>query len=432
VARDRIILFTRYPEPGATKTRLIPALGREGAADIHRALTEHALRKANAFTDADTEVHWTGGDEPAMRAWLPASVLRRQCEGDLGARMLNALVTAFAEGAARAVVVGSDCPDLGPETYDAAFDALDSHDLVLGPATDGGYYLIGARASAADPLPSLFTGMPWGTATVFRETVHRAEKAGLSRARTAMLADVDLPEDLRLWERHSPECARPRLSVIIPALNEAERISTTIFGLIHEPGIEIIVADGGSTDATREVVCPFGIRILMTPRGRANQMNFAAAHASSDTLLFLHADTRLPPDYLDRIHRILDQPGVAAGAFKFRTDFDSTSMRVVTTFANLRARLFELPYGDQGLFLRTETFRRAGGFASMHIMEDYEFVRRVRRWGRIAIDDAPAITSGDRWRTLGVWRTTLRNARIVALYALGVAPERLREIYRRP
>jgi rSAM/selenodomain-associated transferase 2 len=219
--------------------------------------------------------------------------------------------------------------------------------------------------------------------------------------------------------------------VIIPAFNEAGRIGNTLSGLISYPDTEIIVADGGSTDATREVVCPFGIRILTSPLGRARQMNFAAAYASAETLLFLHADTRLQPDYCDRIERILEQPGVAAGAFRFQTDFDSPSMRMVTAFTNLRARLFELPYGDQGLFLRTATFRRAGGFAPMPIMEDYEMVRRLRRWGRIAIDDAPAITSGDRWRTLGVWRTTLRNARIVAMHSLGVAPERLRDLYRR-
>ncbi len=431
-ARDRIIVFTRYPVPGATKTRMIPALGPDGAAMLHRALTEHTLQQARRFAAAEIEVHWTGGDEESMRAWIAGPLrIRKQCEGDLGARMTHALLSAFDEGVARAVLVGCDSPDLGPETYEAAFAALSRVDVVIGPAADGGYYLIGARAAAADRLHPLFADIDWGTDRVLEQTLSRIGRAGLTYTRTAVLDDIDRPEDLRVWDRHRDPAAKPWLSVIIPALNEAVRIGATLESIANSNDIEIIVVDGGSTDGTPAIAAERGARVYEAPRGRAHQMNLGAAKAAGEILLFLHADTRLPVGHATAIRECLARPGAIAGAFSFATDLDSPAMRLVTAFAAVRARMFELPYGDQGLFVPADVFRRAGGFPTMPIMEDFEFVRRLRRFGHIEIADRVAVTSGDRWRRLGVWRTTLRNARIVTLYLLGTKPEQLLRIYRR-
>jgi len=429
---NRIILFTRFPEPGKTKTRLIPALGAEGAASLHRRLTEHALREADRVDAAEIEVDWTGGDAASMRAWLGDEVRQReQVEGDLGVRMAAALRAAFAEGAPRALVAGCDCPDLGLETYAAAFDALQEHDLVIGPATDGGYYLIGLRSTASHALPVLFSQMEWSTSHVLSDTVVRARNAGLRLAQLAPLDDVDLPDDLPVWERCSGETPRPALSVIVCALNDAARLNDTLLAIGRSGDMEVIVADGGSDDGTQDIAQGHGARVLSTPRGRAAQFNLGAAKAAGDTLLFLHADTRVPRTFREDVRECLSRADTAAGAFRFATDFNSPAMRIVAASTNLRARLFQLPYGDQGLFMRRETFRRAGGFPLVPLMEDYMLVRRLRRLGRIEIAATAAVTSGERWRQLGVWRTTLRNARIVALHELGVPPERLAELYRR-
>lgn len=430
---NRIILFTRYPEPGQVKTRLIPALGADDAALLHRRLTEHTLREAHRQRAAAIEVAWTGGDEPAMRAWLGLEVrLREQVTGDLGARMSAALRAAFDDGVRTALVAGCDCPDLGPETYEAALEALADHDLVLGPAADGGYYLMGMRAAAAPALPALFTHMEWSTSQVLAHTIARARTAGLRIAQLATLEDVDLPDDLGVWKRCSGEIQRPNLSVIVCALNDASRIGDTLLALGRSDDIQVIVVDGGSDDDTRTLAAQLGAIVIQAPSGRAAQFNLGAAKASGDVFLFLHADTRVPPRFRENVRACLAQPNVAAGAFRFATDFDSPAMRIVTASANVRARHFQLPYGDQGLFLRRETFRRAGGFPPVPLMEDYMLVRRLRKLGRIAITESVAVTSGDRWRTLGVWRTTLRNARMVAQYELlRTTPERLADLYRR-
>jgi hypothetical protein len=430
-ASDRLIVFTRYPEPGATKTRLIPALGAEGAAELHRRLTEHTLRQARRYGAADVEVQWTGGDEGAMRAWLgPGTRLRKQSEDDLGARMAEAFRTAFDEGASRAVLVGCDSPDLGPESYEAAFEALDRYDVVVGPAVDGGYYLVGIRAAAPDAWRSSFAGIDWGTERVLAQTLARAQETGLSVALLAPLEDVDRPEDLAIWERHVSGQG-PWLSVIIPTLEESGRLVDTLRALGNSNDVEVIVVDGGSEDATRAIARGHGARCFETPCGRAAQMNLGAAKAAGDTLLFLHADTRVPAGYLDDIRECLARPGAIAGAFRFATDLDTVSMRIVATSTAIRARFFQLPYGDQGLFLRKADFRRAGGFSAMPIMEDFDFVRRLRRLGRVEITHSAAVTRGDRWRRRGVWRTTARNALVVGLYWLGVSLTRLARIYRR-
>ena len=186
-----LILFTRFPEPGRTKTRLIAHLGPDGAADLHRALAEHALVTARQTAGNLTlrlEIHHTG-TETAMRTWLGQELCyRAQAEGDLGARMAAALD----KTAPPVVLMGTDCPDLTPDILAAAWAMLQIKDVVLGPAVDGGYYLIGMR----QPHPDLFLGIPWGGDQVLARTRDRLENAGLTWGETVTLADIDRPEDL--------------------------------------------------------------------------------------------------------------------------------------------------------------------------------------------------------------------------------------------
>lgn len=158
-------------------------------------------------------------------------------------------------------------------------------------------------------------------------------------------------------------------------------------------------------------------------------MNFAAERASGEIFLFLHADTLLPNGWMDHALRVLDQPGISAGAFEFRTDASGWNFQVVERLTNFRSRRWQMPYGDQGIFLRAETFRLVGGFPDMPIMEDFEFLRQLKHHGRIGIAPAAVITSARRWREHGVWRTTAMNQMIIAGYFFGVSPFTLSKFY---
>lgn len=219
------------------------------------------------------------------------------------------------------------------------------------------------------------------------------------------------------------------ISVIIPTLNEAAALPETLRAVSTEQPHEIIVVDGGSRDSTREIATAHGAKVIESPPGQARQMNTGASHASGQILLFLHADTRLPSDWSAEVITALAGPDVVAGAFGFRIAETFTGRRVVEWFANLRSRWFQLPYGDQSLFLPRALFEELDGFADLPIMEDYEFNQRLRRRGRVLTTPSTIATSSRRWRSLGVIKTTLINQFIIIGYHLGMSPQRLAEIY---
>ncbi|MCJ7501285.1 TIGR04282 family arsenosugar biosynthesis glycosyltransferase, partial [bacterium] len=198
-----LIVFTRYPTPGLTKTRLIPALGPEGAADLQRQMTEHTLSVVGPLISEgiQLQVRYEGGEESDMKKWL-GEVLSfvPQGEGDLGDCMRRAFGDSFKEGFEKAVIVGTDCPSLGADDVAEALDLLEENTLVLGPAVDGGYYLIGIRSDASEWLYELvFENIPWGTDQVFNTTVNVLAETGLDVGLLNEKADVDEPEDLVHW-----------------------------------------------------------------------------------------------------------------------------------------------------------------------------------------------------------------------------------------
>lgn len=221
------------------------------------------------------------------------------------------------------------------------------------------------------------------------------------------------------------------ISIIIPVLNEANNLPTVLKHIQSYTAVEIIVVDGGSQDDTVELARSLNLQVIQSNRGRACQMNAGAAVASGQILLFLHADTRLPPGFDRLIHQTLCQPRVVAGAFELKIDATMLGLRLVEWGVKWRSRLLQLPYGDQALFLRATTFHQMGGFPELPIMEDFVFVRQVRRLGRIAIVPATVLTSGRRWQKLGIIRTTLVNQWVILGYFLGVSPTRIARWYRR-
>ncbi len=221
------------------------------------------------------------------------------------------------------------------------------------------------------------------------------------------------------------------ISVIIPTLNEEPNLSRTLESLGQHPNTEILVVDGGSDDRSCEIARHFGAVVLESPRGRARQMNHGAGAASGEVFLFLHADTLLPETWTERIRVALEDPRVLGGAFSFMVEGNSFGLRMIERLTNFRARRFSLPYGDQGIFVRSCVFREMGGFPNLPIMEDFEFMRRLRDRGTIRILPDCAVTSRRRWERLGILRTTAVNQAVIVGYYMGVAPEKLARFYRK-
>jgi uncharacterized protein len=195
-ARRAVLVFVRAPEPGTVKTRLAAAIGAEAALRVYRRLAEHTLREAAALAGEGVQVrvhHTPAGACDAVRAWLGAGpVYLPQAEGDLGVRMEDAFARAFAEGAERVVIVGSDLPDVSAGLLRRAFGLLDAHPAVLGPARDGGYYLLGLTR----PVDGIFRGIEWSTPDVLAATLARFRAAGVEPVMLEELADVDEVQDL--------------------------------------------------------------------------------------------------------------------------------------------------------------------------------------------------------------------------------------------
>jgi rSAM/selenodomain-associated transferase 2 len=218
------------------------------------------------------------------------------------------------------------------------------------------------------------------------------------------------------------------LSVIIPTLNEEGCLGETLHLLhAHHPH-EIIVADGGSTDATPQIAHSADL-FLQGPPGRAAQMNDGARHATGDAFLFLHADCSLEPGAVAAAARCLQKPGIVAGCFRMTVQSSSPVFRLIDAAATARVRLTGLIYGDQGLFITRHRFEQVGGFPELRLMEDVFMSLKLRKVGRIAVAPRRIFISPRRWQKQGVLRQTLRNWTLTALAAMGVHPDRLAAYY---
>lgn len=221
-----------------------------------------------------------------------------------------------------------------------------------------------------------------------------------------------------------------KLSLIIPVFNEQKIVENYLSKIqIHSP-VEIIIVDGQSNDQTVALCQHFPVKVVISPqKGRGNQLNFGASIATGDMLCFLHLDSQLPPDYLSLIENQLSLPMAIAGAFSLGIDASGWAFRVLERLVNWRSRLCSLPYGDQALFLKVETFREIGGFANLPIMEDYELVQRLKKRGKIQIASAKVLTSSRRWQKLGIIKTTLINQIMILGYYLKINPHTLARWY---
>ena len=383
-----LIVFTREPVPGKTKTRLMPYLSPQQCADLHMCFLRDIYREARR-TDADIMVAYEGDSyENLSTVFGKSREYVRQSGDGLGPRMDNAIRHALDRGYEKAVLIGTDIPELTAASIRKAFDLLDDADVVLGPTADGGYHLIGMK----DVHPEAFGVKAYGNSTVLQETLKAIETSGFRAVCGDEYHDLDVREDAAGYRarmaldrrlQHSytgrflRDCAT--VSVIIPVYNESATIAKMTEQLSpYINDAEILFVDGGSIDDT---VSQIGSRftVLTGAKGRAAQMNLGAEKSTGDILLFLHCDSLIPPDITGEVRRCLAKN--VYGCFGVRFPSRNFFMLTNRVISNHRAWKRGLPFGDQGIFMPRELFFSAGMFPEIPIMEDYEFGRRLRSAG---------------------------------------------------
>ena len=220
------------------------------------------------------------------------------------------------------------------------------------------------------------------------------------------------------------------ITIVVPAFNEADNIVATLLPLQHlrQQGHQIIVADGGSDDATIELAKPLADIVINTAKGRARQMNSAAQQAHGDVLLFLHADTLLPDHASQLIQASLQTK--QWGRFDVRLSGRQPLLRLVEWMMNWRSRLSGIASGDQAIFVKRELFNSMGGYANIPLMEDIELSKRLRQHSRPACIKTKLTTSSRRWEQNGILKTILLMWRLRLAYFLGTKPEQLARLYR--
>jgi len=231
------------------------------------------------------------------------------------------------------------------------------------------------------------------------------------------------------------EKARPDISIVVPVLNESQRINTFLNNLKPQTAgheAEIIVVDGAQDCGTIAAIDDSQIIRLAGPKGRARQMNAGSAIAKGRVLLFLHADTILPPGALDAISEVMETPECAAGAFEIKYDSKRPVFGFIAWRNNLRCRVTRIAYGDQGIFIRKEYFERIGGYREYDFLEDVDLMRRIKRDGKkIRILKSRLKISPRRWEKEGIFYCMIRNQIMVMLFHFGFHPDKLARFYRK-
>ncbi|MFZ0927154.1 MAG: TIGR04282 family arsenosugar biosynthesis glycosyltransferase [Syntrophobacteraceae bacterium] len=425
MSHSALLIFLRYPDAGKVKRRLSEEIGSQRAAEVYEKLIRRTLGVACDFKRRAPEARIVLFHTPHD----PVEKLKNKFRGPwefwaqdgehLGMRMANALRTAFATGARKAVLIGTDLSDIEAKDIEGAFRNIGEKTAVLGPAADGGFYLIGTDR----PIGAPFHFSSWGTGEVFTRTARELEAAGFRIHLTAERHDVDCKRDLDPVDRDF--LFDSSLSIIIPTLADPQKLSPLLLYLESSlwPGDEIVVAQGGAFEkAALRRISP-SLAVVSTRKGRGIQQNAGAILSRGTILFFLHDDTVPPPEFPYLIRRACRDYPAALGCFKLRFLPSNRALGLIAAWANLRTALFKLPYGDQGLFCRREIFERAGGFGRSYLMEDVDLVGKFRKMGKgrsaISILPVPVYSSPDRYLHKGIIKASLLNHSTFLLAALG-------------
>ena len=422
-----LVVFMRYPEPGCVKTRLAAGMGAKPAAAFYARLLRRTLGIVADFWETHPEVEIVLYFDPAdrdsdvRRAYPGPWSFTPQPTGHLGERMRAACDLGDGEGPRHHVVIGCDIGDLESADLVDAFSALKRHDAVVGPASDGGFYLVGLRR----PCDPVFSPTSWGGSDVCDRALATLRREGLSVALVRERNDIDRVEDLaRLRHRHYFD---HQMAVIVPFLGPVARLGTLLESLEPQlwPGDEIIVVSGDGISGDAAVDISNRTRMVRSPRGRGRQLNRGVQEARSDLLWFLHEDSTPPPNFAYHVRKLSLDHRYALGCYRLAFRGDSRALALIARWANLRTSIFKLPYGDQGIFCRQATFDQLNGFRRAYIMEDVDFVRSARRLGKLLIIPQKLHTSSARYVKRGILRASLTNHVLYGLYLLGVNDRQL-------
>lgn len=454
-----LIVFTRGVAAQSVKSRMHPALSKGQRVMLHRAFLQDL-----ATTCAQLDEHGIDIIVSSARDEAPTTLAiqnlapdpfakcnahyMEQAPASFAGRMVDAFEQAFMLGYRRVVMVGSDCPELMAAQVERAFELLKSEQAVLGPATDGGFYLAGLSV----PVPELFALQGYGTSHALSAVIAHAEYMGVGYATLGPLSDIDTLFDLQgLYARLAGAQNPPRstwnmltrlkdagvpvaersISVIVPVYNESAQVAEFSAQLRElEPFCELVLVDGGSTDGTRQAL-ERDFPVLSSPKGRGTQLNRGAAASHGELLLFLHADSRLPQGALQEVRRVLASAPVGCFGIKFTSK--APAMLCCSVLSNFRAKYRHLPFGDQGFFMERSLFDEMGGFRELPLMEDYQFSLDLQKRGiRPALARKRILTSSRRYDggLIKQLSTMVQMGSLRKMYRDGVDPAHLAELYR--
>jgi hypothetical protein len=438
----------KYPTAGKVKTRLGRRIGMLGALRLYEKLLRRTLGIAadakrllahlDLFLFYDPPHRGMESRESYPGPWnfVP------QAPGHLGEKMRAAFRYARERGYRQVALIGSDVADLASSDIAAAFQGLEKDPVVLGPARDGGFYLIGL--SVCSDVPFRFES--WSTPSVYDRTRAVFRKAGLSVKRLPMRRDVDREEDLTYLQEQP--FFREQVSIIIPFLTTSRSLAALIQRLETQlwPDDEILLVKGcehhrgfrpeethlrsGHWDASSEFVTPRS-RLVLAPKGRGIQQNRGAREARGSLLWFHHADCLPPQNFGYHLRKLSHGSRFSVGCFALRFLTERPALQWISQWANFRARVLKLPYGDQGLFCQRHMFDRVGGFQRAYLMEDVEFVRKSRKLGQLLFVPEPMYASPRKYLQKGILLTSFQNHLLILLHLMGVRDKRLYAIYYR-
>lgn len=376
-----VIVFTRVPVPGKTKTRLMPYFTPKQCEQIHICLLRDMKRECEQAA-ADIFVCYTPEDkEKKIRKIFGKEAKYFPQRGeDLGVRMYVAIEDVLKMGYDSCILFGTDIPELHSTDMENAFRVLETKDIVFGPTEDGGYYLVGMNA----PHKEVFEKQSYGHASVMENTLAGLKEAGLQVGFIRELSDIDRKEDVIAFRQKMRENSKlqktqtgkylmrtTKISIIIPIYNE----ETTILAMKRQmEGLkdkcEVIFVDGGSTDRTLELLGDT-FPVYHSDKGKAAQMNVGAKNSHGDILCFLHCDSEIPVTLVPEIRYVMKDH--QAGCFGIAFHSKNFFMWTCRVISNHRIKDRKVMFGDQGIFVTRELFFEAGMFAELPILEDYQF-----------------------------------------------------------
>ena len=436
-----VIVFTRVPVPGRTKTRMMPYFSPVECARLHENFLKDIAQECEKV-NADIFVCYTPQRGKAYLKTIFKGVedYIPQMGAGLGERMYQAIGYVLGKGYDSCVLIGTDIPELKASDLEYALRLLDVNDVVFGPTVDEGYYLVGMKR----PIREAFEKKTYGTGNVLEQTVVPLKEMGLTVGHVRRLQDMDDREDItcyrsRMRVQKSLQktytgrylLKKQKISVIVPVYNEETTIEKLQEQLLPlQKNCEIIFVDGGSTDATISMIDP-SFKILRSPKGRANQMNLGARESKGDILFFLHSDSELPKKPLEEIREVMKD--YEAGCFGIAFHSRQFFMWTCRVISNHRIKDRKVMFGDQGIFITRELFFEAGMFPNLPIMEDYQFSLTLKEMGvKLGIARHRIYTSDRRFpkKTIPQLKVMWKMNRLRKMYRDGVPIETISKLYR--